>query len=78
MISYPQMDHKQIMKELTSLRERYDNFLGQKLSLDMTRGKPCKEQLNIASPMFENIHAEDVYSADGSDCCIYRRTGNVL
>ncbi len=71
MISYPQMDHKQIMNELTSLRERYDNFLGQKLSLDMTRGKPCKEQLNIASPMFENIHAEDVYSADGSDCRNY-------
>lgn len=43
-----------------SLQKRYDEFKNQKLSLDMSRGKPCPEQLDLSLGMLDILTSEDV------------------
>lgn len=46
----------------------YDNFVSQKLSLNMTRGKPCKEQLDLSNELLTAIDKEDDFAlANGDD-----------
>lgn len=57
-----------LKKDLTS---RYDQFLEMNLSLDMTRGKPCPEQLDIANGLFDSVDSDNCFSRDGTDCRNY-------
>lgn len=51
---------------------RYDEFLNRGLKIDMSRGKPGPEQLDIAQADFkEAFEMTDYTSADGSDCRNY-------
>ncbi len=38
-------------------QKRYDNYKSMNLSLDMSRGKPCKEQLDISMDMLDKINS---------------------
>lgn len=40
---------------LSAEQERYSSYKAMNLSLDMSRGKPCKEQLDISMDMFDKI-----------------------
>ena len=71
MLSFLQMDRAQLSQELITLKNRYENFKGQKLSLDMTRGKPCREQLDMGAELLNNLHPDDIFAVDGSDCRNY-------
>ena len=71
MLSFLQMDRAQLSQELITLNSRYEDFKDQKLSLDMTRGKPCREQLDLGAELLNNLHPDDIYAADGSDCRNY-------
>lgn len=47
------------MKEtFADIKKRYDDFCGEKLTINMERGWPCKEQLNLSMPMLELVGAE--------------------
>lgn len=48
--------------DLSTLKARYATFKSQKLALDMTRGKPCSEQLNLSDSLLSNINHKDVLS----------------
>ena len=50
------------------LRARYDAATERRLGLDMTRGKPCAEQLDLSLGMLE---LRDYRAADGTDCRNY-------
>ena len=50
------------------LRARYDAATERRLGLDMTRGKPCAEQLDLSLGMLER---RDYRAADGTDCRNY-------
>lgn len=53
---------------LISLNEKYEGFLAKKLKLDMSRGKPCTEQLALSMDMLEFPGASDsCKTADGTD-----------
>lgn len=39
-------------------QERYDSYKAMNLKLDMSRGKPCKEQLDLSMGMFDKITSE--------------------
>src|SRR6187399_1643855 len=56
---------------VASLREesqrRYDEFKSKGLKLDMTRGKPSSEQLDLAAGLLTNLGASDHVASDGSD-----------
>jgi DNA-binding transcriptional MocR family regulator len=45
----------------------YDALVAQKLNLDITRGKPCAEQLDLSAAMLTCVSNEDIIAADGTD-----------
>jgi DNA-binding transcriptional MocR family regulator len=53
------------------LNQQYQNFKTQGLKLDMTRGKPCAEQLDLANPILTVLDANDYVDASGVDCRNY-------
>ncbi|HWZ90551.1 MAG TPA: aminotransferase class I/II-fold pyridoxal phosphate-dependent enzyme, partial [Polyangiaceae bacterium] len=53
------------------LERRYDAFKAQGLKLDMTRGKPSAEQLELASKLTVALSAEDYKASDGTDARNY-------
>ncbi|PYG87097.1 DNA-binding transcriptional MocR family regulator [Ruminiclostridium sufflavum DSM 19573] len=71
MIYYETLSKDELKNEIEALENRYNAFKGQKLKLDMTRGKPCSDQLDICMDMLD-IPAKDLRrSADGTDCLNY-------
>ena len=59
-------------EELASLKEQleavYKEYQGKNLSLNMARGKPCKEQLDLSLPMMDVLNSSSDYiSADGEE-----------
>ena len=57
-------------EELASLKEQLEavnkEYQGKNLSLNMARGKPCKEQLDLSLPMMDVLNSSSDYiSADG-------------
>ena len=59
------------MTSTTQLKSRYQELKDQGLSLDMTRGKPSPEQLDLSMPMLDLVGAADYISAEGQDCRNY-------
>ena len=49
------------------LRTRYDAYCARNLKLDMTRGKPGSDQLDLAKDMFAILGSDDVKASDGTD-----------
>jgi aspartate/methionine/tyrosine aminotransferase len=49
------------------LRARYEGYRARGLRLDMTRGKPGADQLDLAKEMFGNLSSGDIKAGDGSD-----------
>jgi aspartate/methionine/tyrosine aminotransferase len=50
-----------------TLDDRYNAFAAKKLSLDMTRGKPSSEQLDLGAGMINALAPSDYKAADGTD-----------
>ncbi len=71
MTSFLEMNSTQLNEELLTLKARYEEIKTQKLSLDMTRGKPCRQQLDLGSKLLSNLSDDDVFAADGTDCRNY-------
>jgi len=49
------------------LEQRYNAFKAQGLKLDMTRGKPSSEQLDLASKLTVVLDEKDYKGSDGTD-----------
>ena len=52
---------------MSSIERRYEQFKAKGLKLDMTRGKPSAEQLDLGSDLLTNLTPSDYKSADGTD-----------
>ena len=57
-------------QRLQALRAEYESFRARGLALDMTRGKPCNEQLDLSLGLLD-VLGRDFKAADGSDCRNY-------
>ena len=58
--------------EYASVREAYDRYKALELSLDMSRGKPSKDQLNLSMELLNAVNAKsNPLSEDGLDCRNY-------
>jgi DNA-binding transcriptional MocR family regulator len=55
----------------TDLMQRYSAICDRKLSLDITRGKPSPEQLDLSNGLLEMVSSQDFHSAAGVDCRNY-------
>ena len=53
------------------LDRRYGELKAAGMSLDMTRGKPSPEQLDLALDMATVLGSKDYRAADGTDCRNY-------
>ena len=65
---YLQMSKEELLQEQQRLLEQYNALKARGLSLDMSRGKPSSEQLNLSDEMLTNIPTlKDVFSGSGID-----------
>ena len=53
------------------LGRRYREYQSRRISLDMTRGKPCPEQLDLSLGMLESAVGRLYRALDGTDCRNY-------
>lgn len=71
MLSYSAMNRQQLKNELNVQENRYQAFADLKLKLNMTRGKPCSEQLDLANGLQTALTEKDFKAQDGTDCRNY-------
>jgi DNA-binding transcriptional MocR family regulator len=64
-------DLTQLKASADALERRYAEFRDKRLSLDMTRGKPSPEQLELANDLTTILGPGDFRAADGTDCRNY-------
>ena len=72
MRSYKEMSREELLQIKEELEKEYAGYQAKGLKLDMSRGKPCREQLEITKGMMDVLSSEsDFMSEDGIDCRNY-------
>lgn len=72
MQDYSQCSADQLRDELARLREQHAAFKARDLKLNMARGKPSSEQLDLSLPMLDILDSHSTLLAqDGTDCRNY-------
>ena len=68
MKNYQEMTREELLAEESILEKEYEKIKGLGLALDMSRGKPGADQLDLAMPMLDVLSSKDVIEAeDGTD-----------
>ncbi len=75
MSNYSSLERYELKEEYEKLSAAYEAYKAQGLSLNMARGKPGAEQLNISNDMLSILKPDDVFSV--SDCPDCRNYGNL-
>lgn len=71
-MNYLSADKEQLEKEYDALVKQYEDAKGQGLNLNMARGKPGVEQLEISVHMLDIVNSSSTcQSVDGTDCRNY-------
>ncbi len=69
---YSQRSFEQLQVLKNELTEQYKQYCSKKLSLDMSRGKPCAEQLDLSEDILQALQqTSDCFARDGLDCRNY-------
>ena len=69
---YSQLSKNEMQAELSALKSKYGELKAKGLKLDMSRGKPGADQLDLTLDMLNTVKtAEDCFSANGTDCRNY-------
>ena len=68
-MKYLEMSKSELEKELEKEKKIYEGFLERKLKLNMARGKPDEDQLDISVDMYSGVPSP--ISEDGTDCRNY-------
>ena len=68
MAAYAQMKKEELKAEQNSLLEKYNSLKSQGLSLDMSRGKPGSDQLDLSDAILTNVSStKDALTPSGTD-----------
>lgn len=71
-MNYSEMTKEQLLKEKASLEKQYEEYKSMNLKLDMSRGKPGTEQLDISSHILDILTSDsDCTTEKGFDCRNY-------
>ncbi len=71
-MNYCSMTRAELENEKQLLQNEYNEYAKQKLNINMTRGKPCTEQLDITEGMLGVMSKnEDCFTDKGFDCRNY-------
>lgn len=66
------MTKEELQLELAELKKQYKKYQDMDLQLDMSRGKPCTEQLDLSMDMMDVLNSDvDLRCEDGTDCRNY-------
>ena len=69
---YAEMTAQELQEEIRTLKEADKKYQAMELSLNMSRGKPCIEQLDLSMGMMDMLSSQaDLNCADGTDCRNY-------
>ena len=69
---YAEMTKEELTAELEALKAQYKKYQKMDLNLDMSRGKPCTEQLDLSMGMMDVLNSgSDLTCEDGTDCRNY-------
>ncbi len=71
MTDFTKLSVSELETHKRDLKNQYQEFKAKNLNLDITRGKPCAEQLDLANGMLDCIDGENYKSAGGIDCRNY-------
>ena len=71
MSDFKSLSKEQLNAIIDELQTRYEAFKAQNLKLDMTRGKPCTEQLDLSMDMLDIKSSELKKADDGTDARNY-------
>ncbi len=72
MKAYKDMTREELLAEEKALQEQYDAVKELGLTLDMSRGKPSKAQLDLSNPMMDVLNSESYFlDSTGTDCRNY-------
>lgn len=67
-----EMNPEQLSAFKNEVEKEYNDFKALNLKLDMSRGKPSSEQLDLTMPMFDSLSSsEDLTAENGIDCRNY-------
>ena len=76
--AYQEMTKEELEKTVTDLKKEYTKFQAMELTLDMSRGKPCKEQLDLSMGLMDALNSSaDMTCEDGTDCRNYGVLGGI-
>jgi aspartate/methionine/tyrosine aminotransferase len=64
-------NNQELMQLKEELQNRYREYQSRGLDLDITRGKPCSEQLDLALDMLDCVNSKNYLTAAGTDCRNY-------
>ena len=69
---YTEMTKEELRSLKAQLRAEYKEYQGRGLNLNMARGKPCTEQLDLSMGMMDVLSSnDDLTCEDGTDCRNY-------
>ena len=71
MTAYASMDSQMLQQEYAAVKAQYDACKQQKLSLNMARGKPSKQQLDLVSDILTVVQTADDCIDEGLDARNY-------
>ncbi len=78
-MDYLNASKEALLNEKENLLKKYEEYKSKGLSLNMARGKPSPEQLDLSMPMLDSIHsAFACRAADGIDCRNYGELDGIL
>lgn len=71
-MKYAAMTKEELLEENQRACQEYEEFQARGLKLNMARGKPCADQLDLALGVLEALHARSEFAnSDGDDCRNY-------
>ncbi len=71
MPDFNQLDTRQLRQIGDDLLERYNTFKSRGITLDITRGKPCPEQLDLSGEMLDILTSKKFRGEQTGDCRNY-------
>ena len=68
-MNYLSLSKEQLKNEYQQQSKRYENLKAQQLCLDLSRGKPSAQQLDLSNAILDCVNSSSVlYTENGTDC----------
>ena len=70
-MQYSEMSKEELLTLQAELNQQYAEAKAKGLNLDMSRGKPCKEQLDMSMPMLDVLNSSSSLIDADRRCCLH-------